>query len=223
MNKKVVTLSAVIWLACYLAPRHTQQDTRIGVTIYKYDDNFMSVVRKAIEKDGKSAPDVQLLMNDSQNDQSKQNDQIDVLLAKGVKALAINPVDLAAAGTVIEKRAARTYRWCSLTKSRLKALDSYDKAFYVGTDSKESGIIQGDLIAKHWKANPNWDLNKDGQIQYVLLKGEPGHPDAEARTTYVVKELNDKGLKTQQLQMDTAMWDTAQAKDKMDAAVWSER
>ncbi len=42
-------------------------------------------------------------MNDSQNDQSKQNDQIDVLLAKGVKALAINPVDPAAAGTVIEK------------------------------------------------------------------------------------------------------------------------
>ncbi len=42
-------------------------------------------------------------MNDSQNDQSKQNDQIDVLLAKGVKALAINSVDPAAAGTVIEK------------------------------------------------------------------------------------------------------------------------
>ena len=35
-----------------------------------------------------------------------------------------------------------------------KALDSYDKAYYVGTDSKESGIIQGDLIAKHWAANP---------------------------------------------------------------------
>ncbi len=70
------------------------------------------------------------------------------------------------------------------------------------------------LIAKHWKANPNWDLNKDGQIQYVLLKGEPGHPDAEARTTYVIKELNDKGLKTQQLQLDTAMWDTARRKTK---------
>ncbi len=34
------------------------------------------------------------------------------------------------------------------------------------------------------------------------------------RTTYVIKELNDKGLKTQQLQLDTAMWDTARAKDK---------
>lgn len=30
------------------------------------------------------------------------------------------------------------------------ALASYDKAYYVGTDSKESGIIQGDLIAQHW-------------------------------------------------------------------------
>ena len=88
-----------------------------------------------------------------------------------------------------------------------KALDSYDKAYYVGTDSKESGIIQGDLIAKHWAANQGWDLNKDGQIQFVLLKGEPGHPDAEARTTYVIKELNDKGIKTEQLQLDTAMWD----------------
>ena len=217
MNKKVLTLSAVMASMLFGAAAHAA-DTRIGVTIYKYDDNFMSVVRKAIEKDAKSAPDVQLLMNDSQNDQSKQNDQIDVLLAKGVKALAINLVDPAAAGTVIEKARGQNVPIVFFNKEpSRKALDSYDKAYYVGTDSKESGIIQGDLIATHWAANPNWDLNKDGQIQFVLLKGEPGHPDAEARTTYVIKELNDKGLKTQQLALDTAMWDTAQAKDKMDA------
>ncbi|MGL5697882.1 MAG: galactose/glucose ABC transporter substrate-binding protein MglB, partial [Kluyvera sp.] len=217
MNKKVFTLSALMASLFFGAAAHAA-DTRIGVTIYKYDDNFMSVVRKAIEKDAKTAPDVQLLMNDSQNDQSKQNDQIDVLLAKGVKALAINLVDPAAAGTVIEKARGQNVPIVFFNKEpSRKALDSYDKAYYVGTDSKESGIIQGDLIAKHWAANPGWDLNKDGQIQFVLLKGEPGHPDAEARTTYVIKELNDKGLKTQQLQLDTAMWDTAQAKDKMDA------
>ena len=116
MNKKVFTLSAVMAGLLFGAAAHAA-DTRIGVTIYKYDDNFMSVVRKAIEKDGKSAPDVQLLMNDSQNDQSKQNDQIDVLLAKGVKALAISLVDAAAAGTVINRRAGRIFRWCSSTKS----------------------------------------------------------------------------------------------------------
>ena len=74
MNKKVLTLSAVMASMLFGAAAHAA-DTRIGVTIYKYDDNFMSVVRKAIEQDAKAAPDVQLLMNDSQNDQSKQNDQ----------------------------------------------------------------------------------------------------------------------------------------------------
>lgn len=118
MNKKVLTLSAVMASMLFGAAAHAA-DTRIGVTIYKYDDNFMSVVRKAIEQDAKAAPDVQLLMNDSQNDQSKQNDQIDVLLAKGVKALAINLVDPAAAGTVIESAWAKTCRWFSSTKNRL--------------------------------------------------------------------------------------------------------
>ena len=144
MNKKVLTLSAVMASMLFGAAAHAA-DTRIGVTIYKYDDNFMSVVvRKAIEQDAKAAPDVQLLMNDSQNDQSKQNDQIDVLLAKGVKALAINLVDPAAAGTVIGKRVGKNVPVVFFNKEpSRKALDSYDKAYYVGTDSKESGIIQG--------------------------------------------------------------------------------
>nr|VXZ82379.1 D-galactose/ D-glucose-binding protein [Klebsiella pneumoniae] len=49
MNKKVFTLSAVMAGLLFGAAAHAA-DTRIGVTIYKYDDNFMSVVRKAIEK-----------------------------------------------------------------------------------------------------------------------------------------------------------------------------
>ncbi|BDH45181.1 galactose ABC transporter substrate-binding protein [Salmonella enterica subsp. enterica serovar Choleraesuis] len=217
MKKKVLTLTAVMFGLLSSTMAHAA-DTRIGVTIYKYDDNFMSEVRKAIEKDAKALPDVQLLMNDSQNDQSKQNDQVDVLLAKGVKALAINLVDPAAAPTIIDKARSQNVPVVFFNKEpSRKALDSYDKAYFVGTDSKESGVIQGQLIAKHWKANPAWDLNKDGQIQFVLLKGEPGHPDAEARTSWVVNTLNSDGIKTQQLALDTAMWDTAQAKDKVDA------
>ncbi|WNN43017.1 MULTISPECIES: galactose/glucose ABC transporter substrate-binding protein MglB [Winslowiella] len=217
MNKKVFTLTALVASMMFGATAHAA-DTRIGVTIYKYDDNFMSVVRKAIEKEAKNSPDVQLLMNDSQNSQSTQNDQVDVLMAKGVKALAINLVDPAAAAVIIDKARSNDVPIVFFNKEpTAKALASYDKAYYVGTDSKESGVKQGELIEKHWKANPNWDLNKDGQIQFVLLKGEPGHPDAEARTKYVIDTLNKDGLKTQQLHLDTAMWDTAQAKDKMDA------
>ncbi|OON37045.1 methyl-galactoside ABC transporter substrate-binding protein [Izhakiella australiensis] len=217
MKKKVFTLTALVASMMFGAAAHAA-DTKIGVTIYKYDDNFMSMVRKDIEKDAKDTGGVALLMNDSQNDQSKQNDQIDVLIAKGVKALAINLVDPAAAGVVISKAKSADIPVVFFNKEpNAKALASYDKAYYVGTDSKESGVIQGQLIEKHWKATPAWDLNKDGVIQFVLLKGEPGHPDAEARTKYVIETLNKDGIKTKQLAMDTAMWDTAQAKDKTDA------
>lgn len=215
--KKAFTLT-VLAASMMLSGAAAAADTRIGVTIYKYDDNFMSVVRKDIEKEAKGSSDVQLLMNDSQNSQSTQNDQVDVLVAKGVKALAINLVDPSAAPVVIDKAKANDIPVVFFNKEpSAKALASYDKAYYVGTDSKESGVKQGELIEKHWKANPGWDLNKDGVIQFVLLKGEPGHPDAEARTKYVIDTLNKDGLKTQPLHLDTAMWDTAQAKDKMDA------
>ena len=215
--KKTAILSAVA-LAVGFATAAQAADTRIGVTIYKYDDNFMSLMRKEINKEAKALNDVELLMNDSQNAQSIQNDQVDVLLSKGVKALAINLVDPAAAPTIIGKAKPDNIPVIFFNKDPgAKAIGSYEHAYYVGTDPKESGIIQGDLIAKQWKANPALDLNKDGKIQYVLLKGEPGHPDAEARTKYVVEQLNAKGIQTEQLFIDTGMWDAAMAKDKVDA------
>ena len=215
--KKTAILSAIA-LAVGFATAAQAADTRIGVTIYKYDDNFMSLMRKEINKEAKALNDVELLMNDSQNAQSIQNDQVDVLLSKGVKALAINLVDPAAAPTIIGKAKPDNIPVVFFNKDPgAKAIGSYEHAYYVGTDPKESGLIQGDLIAKQWKANPALDLNKDGKIQYVLLKGEPGHPDAEARTKYVVEQLNAKGIQTEQLFIDTGMWDAAMAKDKVDA------
>lgn len=191
---------------------------KIGVTIYKYDDNFMSLMRKALEGEAAAHNNAELLMNDSQNNQSMQNDQVDVLIAKGVKALAINLVDPAAGATVIDKAKAAGIPVVFFNKDPgEEALKSYDKAFYVGADPKQSGEIQGDLISRMWKANPDWDLNKDGVVDFVLLKGEPGHPDAEARTKFSVEKLNSDGIKTNQLQLDAGMWDAAKAKDIMQA------
>lgn len=214
--KKVTALAAM--MAAMTIGSAAQASTTLGVTVYKYDDNFMASVRRAIEAEADKVDGVRLLMNDSQNDQSKQNDQVDIMLARGVDALAINLVDPAAAPVIIQKAKYDDVPIVFYNKEpSAEALASYKHAYYVGTDSKESGIIQGELIAEHWARNSAWDLNGDGKIQYVLLKGEPGHPDAEARTSYVISTLNDRGYPMAELHMDTAMWDTAMAKDKVDA------
>ena len=227
MNKKLlatVLATAVVLGGCASKPTDNKaggdsnsSKPKIGATIYKYDDNFMSYVRQAMTKgaEGKA----ELSMNDSQNDQAKQLEQIDTMISKGVKALAINLVDPKAATSVIEKAQKAKLPVVFFNKEpEASALKSYDKAWYVGTESKESGILQGELIAAQWEKNKDkWDLNKDGKIQYVLLKGEPGHPDAEARTKYAIETIKAKGIQVEELNMDTAMWDGAKATEKMDA------
>lgn len=74
---------------------------KIGVTIYKFDDNFMSFVRRAIENSAKDK--AELILNDSQNSQVTQNEQVDMMISKGAKALAINLVDPQAAPAIISK------------------------------------------------------------------------------------------------------------------------
>ncbi|TCO74943.1 galactose/glucose ABC transporter substrate-binding protein MglB [Marinisporobacter balticus] len=189
---------------------------QIGVTIYKFDDNFMSFVRRAIEKnaDGKA----ELTLNDSQNDQAKQNEQVEMMLSKEVKSLAINLVDPQAAATIISKAKEEEVPVIFFNKEpSAEDMASYDKCWYVGTDSSESGVIQGKLIADSWKAHPEWDKNSDGKIQYVLLKGEPGHPDAEARTKYSIETIVSEGIEVEELELQTGMWDSVKGKELMDA------
>lgn len=225
MNKKVMAVvmaAAVVLAGCSSKTATTTSGSasvlpKIGVTIYKYDDNFMSFVRQSIENGAKDKADLTVV--DSQNDQSKQNDQVDTLLAKGVKSLAINLVDPKAAQTIVDKAKAKNVPVVFFNKEPdASVLSSYDKTWYVGTESKQSGILQGQLIVDQWNKNKaKWDLNHDNTIQYVLLKGEPGHPDAEARTKYVIDTIKAAGINVQELAQDTAMWDTAKATDKMDA------
>ncbi|MGY4674665.1 galactose/glucose ABC transporter substrate-binding protein MglB [Ursidibacter arcticus] len=216
--KKTVLSTLAFAVGLGVMASSAQAADRVGVTIYKYDDNFMSLMRKEIEKEATQYKNIELLMNDSQNAQSIQNDQVDVLISKGVKVLSINLVDPSAAPTIVGKAKPDEIPVIFFNKDPgEKVISGYKNAYYVGTNPQESGVIQGDLIAKHWKANPAYDLNKDGKIQYVLLKGEPGHPDAEARTKYVIEQLNSLGIQTQELFNDTGMWDAALAKDKTDA------
>lgn len=195
------------------------QKLRVGFTAYKFDDNFIALLRKSVESEAAKVSDkVELQMNDSQNSQTTQNDQIDVMLSKGVDSLAINLVDPASGQTVCNKIKESGIPVVFYNKRpQDSVIESYDKAYYVGVDPDAQGIAQGQLIGKYWEEHPETDLNGDGVIQYVMLKGEPGHPDAEARTKYSVQTLNDMGVETEELHLDTAMWDTAMAKDKMDA------
>lgn len=187
----------------------------VGVAIYKFDDTFMTGVRNAMTEQA-AILGIGVDIADSQNKQPTQNDQVDSFITKGVNALAVNPVDRTAAGPIIEKAKAADLGVVFLNREpEVTDMMSYNKAYYVGARAEESGTMSGEIVVDYFKANPTADKNGDGIVQYVMLQGEPGHQDATLRSEYSVKAMEDGGLKVESLATDTAMWDKAQATDKM--------
>lgn len=188
----------------------------VGVAIYKFDDTFMTGVRNSISKFAEGKSTVEIV--DSQNSQSTQNDKVDLFITKKVNALAINPVDRTAAGVIIDKAKKANTPVVFFNREPLpEDMKKWDKVYYVGAKAEESGTISGQLIVDYLKAHPEADKNKDGVLQYVMLKGEPGHQDAELRTKYSIKAVEDAGIKVQKLAEDTAMWDRVKGQEKMAA------
>ncbi|WP_437807412.1 galactose ABC transporter substrate-binding protein [Sorangium sp. So ce1078] len=189
---------------------------KVGVAIYKFDDTFMSYVRRTIEESAKGKAELNLV--DSQNQQPTQNDQVDQFLVQGYKALAINPVDRTAVSVIIDKAKARNVPVVFFNREPTKEdMGKWDKIYYVGARAEQSGTMQGEIVVDYWKAHPEADRNKDGKIQYVLLTGEPGHQDALLRTEYSIKAITGAGLQVEKLAEDTAMWERVKGQEKMAA------
>ncbi|QSF43131.1 galactose ABC transporter substrate-binding protein [Paenibacillus tianjinensis] len=193
---------------------------KVGVAIYKFDDTFMTGVRNAIDAAAKGIATVDIV--DSQNSQPTQNDKVDLFVTKKYDGMLINPVDRTAAGVIIDKAKAADIPVVFLNREPLpEDMKKWDKVYYVGAKAEESGTMSGQLIVDYWKAHPEADKNGDGVLQYVMLKGEPGHQDAELRTTYSIQAIEDAGIKVEKLAEDTAMWDRVKGQEKMAAFLGS--
>lgn len=186
----------------------------VGVAIYKFEDTFMQGVRKSIKKNGNGIAKADIV--DSRNSQPMQNEIVDSFLTKKVNALVVNPVDRTAAGVIIDKAKAKDTPVVFLNREPLpEDMKKWDKVYYVGAKAEDSGTLSGQIIVDYWNSHPEADKNGDGVLQYVMLKGEPGHQDAELRTQYSIQAVEEGGIRVERLEEDTGMWDRAKGKEKM--------
>ncbi|MBE7030086.1 MAG: galactose ABC transporter substrate-binding protein [Ruminococcaceae bacterium] len=208
--KRMIGLTAAVCALSMLAgcSGDTASESTIGVAIYKYDDSFMTGVRNQIQKsavDGEYKVDIV----DSENKQTVQNDKVDLFLTKKYPALAINPVDRTAAGTLIDKcKNANTPVVFVNREPLAEDMKKWDKVYYVGAKAEQSGEIQGKMIAAWWEKNKasGGDRNGNGLLDYVMLTGEIGHQDATLRTEYAIKTLTQEGVRVSKLAEQTANW-----------------
>ena len=192
-------------------------DKKVGISIYKFDDNFMTLyrtelVRYLTEDLGFKAENV--VVQDGKGDQAEQTNQIQNFITQGVDVLIINPVNSSSAETitdmVVEAGIPLVYinREPDASEEQRWADNNWDVT-YVGCDARQSGTYQGEMIAD--LGLDTVDMNGNGKIDYIMIEGDPENVDAQYRTEYSIKALEDAGLEVNCLDDQVGMWDQATA------------
>jgi methyl-galactoside transport system substrate-binding protein len=201
MKKLLSVLLALLMVLCLGAcssgngggeqPKADAED--VAVFWYTNADVYLSSVRAALNKalDGAG---VKYKDYDANGSQAEQTNQIDTAIASGIKVLVVNQVDSGSedvAKTILEKAEAAGCKVVFFNRaisqddaSAEALLNQYGSAF-VGTDFTQAGHMEGKMVGDFVLANYDAvDLNGDGEISYVMFKGDEGNAEAIARTKY---------------------------------------
>ncbi|MEA4938300.1 MAG: galactose ABC transporter substrate-binding protein [Christensenella sp.] len=181
---------------------------KVGVSIYKFDDNFMTLYRQELESYFKSletdAVKYEVTIVDGKGDMAEQTNQVDTFLAQGVDVLIVNLVQSSSAATITDKAKAAGVPVVYINREpSADDMKAWDKICYVGADARQSGTYQGEIIA----SLPNkGDQNGDGVVSYVMIMGDPENVDAQYRTEFSIKALTDAGIKVEELFKQRGDW-----------------
>ena len=201
---------------------------KVGVAIYQYNDNFMTLYRQEIENYFKTLETdtvkYEVTMVDGKNDMGEQTNQIDTFITQKMDVIICNLVQTSSAEVIIDKVVAAGIPLVLINREPLG--DNGDESYpgiidnptvcYVGADARQSGTYQGEIVL----ALPNkGDINGDGVVSYVMVMGDPENPDAQYRTEYSIKALTDAGVQVKELVKNVGNWDQTKGQEIVAAAL----
>ena len=211
-----VFFAACLWGCETKAPgKDAAAEMLIGVLVYRQDDTYIGLVSEAIQEALAGKAVVEIVA--AGGDQLIQNEQIDAFIKRKVSALAVNIVDPLAAARAVDaiKRAGIPVVFFN-REPDLSSIKAYGRARFVGTTAADAGIIQGHIIAELWRKHPEYDRNKDGKFQYVMLQANLDNSEAVARTEFSVRQARAEGVGMQQVgETLLCIWDEGMAYEAM--------
>ena len=175
---------------------------KIDVFWYTFGDTYLTNVRNSMQEQIKAMPQFNVVMHDSENNQTVQTQKIQTAITQGTNLLVVNIVTTGSAeasqNIVDLARDANLPIIFFNREVSNDVINSYDKACFVGTDADEAGYMQGEAVANFLLSPENWigdkskyDLNGNGQISYIMFRGEHGNAEAYGRTKYSVTKANE--------------------------------
>ncbi len=176
----------------------------VGVSMAKFDDNFLTVLRNGMQDYAGTLSGVTLQVEDAQNDVAKQQSQIQNFIAAGVDAIIVNPVDTdaTAAMSKIAEEAKIPLVYVNREPVNIDTLP--ENQAFVASNEADSGTLETKEVCRL--------LGGKGKV--VVMMGELSNQAARMRT----KDVHDviatdecKGLEI--VEEQTANWSRTEGAD----------
>ena len=197
---------------------------KVGVAIYQFDDNFMTLYREELKSyfESKNTDTVkyEVTLVDSKNDMATQTDQIRNFITQGMDLIICNLVQTSSAETIIDEVVNADIPLVLINREPLKydangvpMVEAYEGILdnptvcYVGADARQSGTYQGEIVLE---LADKGDIDGDGVVRYVMIIGDPENIDAQFRTEFSIKALKDAGVEVECLLEQVGNWATDQ-------------
>jgi inositol transport system substrate-binding protein len=178
----------------------------IGVSMAKFDDNFLTVLRNGMQDYAKTLNNVNLQVEDAQNDVSKQLSQIQNFIAQGVDAIIVNPVDTDATPKMTKLAADAGVPLVYVNRLPADGDKLPDKISFVGSNESDSGTLEMQEVCKLM----------GGKGDILVMMGELSNQAARQRTQDVhdvIAKPECSGIKI--IQEQTGNWERTQGTDLM--------
>ena len=155
----------------------TAMAEQIGVSIARFDDNGLTVMRNGMTDHADTLPDVSLQVEDATDDVAKQLDQINNFIASGVDAIIVNAVDTNATEAMSNAAAAAGVPLVYVNRQPTNMATLPDGQAFVASNEIESGTLAAFRMCQDLRAQ-----GKSGGARAYLLMGQLSNQAAVQRT-----------------------------------------
>ena len=173
--------------------RREKKKIKIGITLYDSHDTFitgyMSAFDKEVAEKRGEGYEVDVLRFNAEGSQSVQNEQVEEMLQNSCDVLCINLVDRTAPSEIIDMAKKKNTPVVFFNRELVEEdLYRWNQLYYVGADAKQSGILQGELVAEDILAEAEKEasgreegkeegLSAEHEEESISSAEEPGAPE----------------------------------------------
>jgi inositol transport system substrate-binding protein len=207
---KKLALAALTGVLLLSGSMGTASAANIGVSIDKFDDNFLTVLRNGIQKYAdENGHKVQI--EDAKDDVAKQLDQINNFIASGVDAIIVNPVDTSATQAMTDAAAKANIPLVYVNRQPINLDTLPANQAFVASNEKDSGTLETKEVCRLLK-----EAGKTEASAYIIM-GQLSNQAAVQRTQDVFDVIGspDCGVKIKIIDKQTSNWQRDEAQNLM--------